>query len=396
MTDTEHVHGVLVIGAGYAGMHAARAAAARGMPVTIVDPAGVHGFTTRLAAVAGGTAPIGDAYAPIAAFGHATRPGRVVGLDDGLVELADGDKLTAEAVVVTAGASPTDPGLPGIELAPPLRTPGDAVRLRQHIDSARELSIIGGGATGVQLAGAVSVSRPDLHVRIIDREPKLLAGLGDALSGHAAKILRRRGVELLLERELEEITADGIVLADGSTIEGLAAWAGGFDSVVDDLGPGLPVEQGRLQVDAELRVAGWSRTFAAGDVALHRNRDGEIAPMAAQIAVQAGATAGTNAARLIAGRRPKRAELSHRGWVIDLGGHRGVAQIGPLALATDGLDLLAPLLHYGIDIKHLVEIGGLQALAFAPGRHHPDSAAIEQLLATPSSASHSVPQPVRS
>lgn len=380
MAKPEHLPGALIVGGGYAGMHAARAAAADGAPVTIVDPVGVHGFTTRLAAVAGGTASVGDAFAPLSAFGHPVRLGQVIRVGDGSVELADGTTLTAEAVVVTAGASPTDPGLPGIELALPLRTPSDAIRLRRRIDSARELSIVGGGATGVQLAGAVSVARPDVRVRIIDREQQLLAGLGDALSRHATTILRRRGVELLLDRELEEITDDGIRLADDSTVDGLAAWAGGFDSIVDDLDGDLPVEQGRLAVDEDLRVEGWSRTFAAGDVALHRNDDGEIEPMAAQIAVQAGSVAGANAARLITGRDTKRAELSHRGWVIDLGGHRGVAQIGPLALATDGLDLIAPLLHYAIDIKHLVEIGGLSALAFAPGRHRPNDTTVEQLL----------------
>ncbi|MDX1450650.1 MAG: FAD-dependent oxidoreductase, partial [Acidimicrobiia bacterium] len=73
MSNTEHLPGVLIVGGGYAGMHAARAAAAAGAPVTIVDPVGVHGFTTRLAAVAGGTAPIGDAFAPLDAFDHRYR-----------------------------------------------------------------------------------------------------------------------------------------------------------------------------------------------------------------------------------------------------------------------------------------------------------------------------------
>ncbi len=369
-------------------MHAAVAAASEGVPVTIVDPAGVHGFTTRLAAVAGGTAPIGDAFAPLSAFGHSTRIARVAAIDDGVVETADGETLAAEAVIVTAGAKPTDPGIPGLERAFPLRTPGDAIRLRRHLESlgttpegsSGELAVIGGGATGVQLAGALAVTRPDVRIRIIDREPQLLTGLGDALSSHAATIMRRRGVELLLERELEAITESGVALADGTSIEGMVVWAGGFESIVDELGADLPVEDGRLEVDDELRVAGWSRTFAAGDVARHRNRDGEIAPMAAQIAVQAGATAGANAARAINGRPLKQADLTHRGWVIDLGGHRGVAQVGPVALAADVIDLVPPLLHYAIDVKHLLEIGGLHGLAFAPGRHHPDTSMIERLL----------------
>lgn len=381
MNDIEHIAGVLVIGAGYAGLHAARTARAAGAPVTIVDPVGVHGFTTRLAAVAGGTSPEGDAFAPLEAFGHSIRRGRIVGLEDGVVRLDDGAVLTADAVVVTAGARATSPGIPGFESAVPLRTPSDAIRLRRRLETAETVSIIGGGATGVQLAGAAAATHSGLTVRLIDREPILLTGLGQSLSDRAEQILSSRGVQLLLEHELDRLEPDGLTLSNGRSFEGLVVWAGGFESVVDELGDELPRDEGRISVGSDLRIAGWERTFAAGDVAAHRTAAGELLPMAAQIAVQAGDAAGKGAARLINGSDPTPASLSHRGWVIDLGGSQGVAKIGPVPLAMPGLDRLPPLLHHVIDVKHLLEVGGLDAAGrFGPGRHRPGATMLDRLL----------------
>ena len=84
--------------------------------------------------------------------------------------------------------------------------------------------------------------------------------------------------------------------------------------------------------------------------------------MSAQVAVLAGAAAGVNAARIARGLVPRAVPLRELGRVVDLGGGRGVAQVGPLALATPPLDRLAPLLHEAIDLRHLWRSGGLGAL----------------------------------
>ena len=130
---------------------------------------------------------------------------------------------------------------------------------------------------------------------------------------------------------------------------------------------GLADDTGRATVDDTLLVTGWSSTFAAGDVAHHVASDGEDLPMSAQIAVQAGEAAGENAGRLLGGRELEAAELSHAGWVLDLGGRRGLAEVAGVELAAPFLDLLPPLLHWGIDVKHLVETRGLAGLAKRPG-----------------------------
>lgn len=358
-TRTEHVDGVLVVGGGYAGLHAARAAADAGAPVTVLNPTARHDFVTRLAAVAGRAAPEADADRDLATFGHRVMIGTVVALRDGEVTLADGTRRTADAVVFCVGAGVSAPRIAGIEHALPLRTAFDALAIRSRLDRGRAVTIIGGGATGVQLAGAISASRAAAVVRIVEAESELLATMSRESSDGASRILRDRGVQVLLGANVERITGDGVVI-DGEVLDGLVVWAGGFvprtaglDVEVDDTG--------RVVVDDHLRITGMTRTFAAGDVAAHVTGDGSPLPMSAQIAVQAGEAAGENAARVVTGRDLQEVTLSHRGWVLDLSGHRGIAEVAGITLAGPFADLIPPFLHEAIDLKTLFGMAGFDA-----------------------------------
>jgi NADH dehydrogenase len=360
-----HRDGVLVVGGGYAGLHAVRAIEHLGVRASVIDRTGGHDFVTRLAAVAGGTAPIDDAGTSLGRFADDVEIASVVGVTDGAVELADGRRISADAVVLTAGAEPSRPPIDGIEHAMGLRTADDALRLRMSIDEATSVVIVGGGASGVQLAGAISHAHPEIDVNLVEAAPRLLAGLPDGLGAGAARILRDRGVRLHLGRSVERITADGVVL-DGDAIDGLVVWAGGFTADAACLGVPTAAD-GRVLVDPDLRIAGMQRTFAAGDIAAHVDRAGAPLPMSAQIAVRAGSHAGRNAARAVLGKQTERIDLEQLGWVLDLGGRRGLAQVGPLVLAQPVVDLVPPLLHDLVDLKNLLEIGGVGALRFAPG-----------------------------
>lgn len=365
MPTTEFREGVLVVGGGYAGLHAVRAAERIGVRASVIDRTGDHDFVTRLAAVAGGTAPADDAGRPLRHFTHDVEVGSLVSVDDGGVELADGRRITADAVVVTAGAVPSRPKIEGLRHAAVLRTAADALALREQIAAAATVVIVGGGASGVQLAGAAAQAHPDLAVHLVEAETQLLAGLPAGLGAGAVRILAGRGVEVHLGRGVDRITADGVEL-DGRVIEGLVVWAGGF--AADAARLGVPTaDDGRIRVDRELRIAGMHRTFAAGDIAAHVDRNGDPHAMSAQIAVRAGTHAGRNAARAALGEPVEPVDLQQLGWVLDLGGRRGLAQLGPLVLAGPVADLVPPLLHEAIDLKNLLEIGGAGALRFATG-----------------------------
>ncbi len=359
------VDGVLIVGGGYAGVHAARAVRSSGRTATIVDPTGRHTFVTRLAAVAGGTAPESDASALLSDFADEVIVGSAVAVRDGEVDLADGTTLTAGAVVLTAGAVPSSPGIDGIEHAWPLGTEADALALRSAIADDDAVVIVGGGATGVQLAGSIAIAHPDVAVTLVEAADRLLAGMGQASGRGAARILDERGVAVRFGETVDAIGEHDVSVA-GEVIDGLPVWAAGFVVRADSLG--VPTDgDGRVSIDRYLRIDGWERTFAAGDIAHHRTFDGAELPMSAQVAVQAGEVAGRNAGRVLRGDTLDRARLSQRGWVLDLGGNRGVAEFGPIEMTGPFLDLVPPLLHWGIDVKHLIETRGLGGLEDRPG-----------------------------
>jgi len=370
----DHVGGVLVIGGGYAGLHAAAAVGRSGVPVTVVDRTGRHDFVTRLAAVAGGAAPEEDASRPLHSFIDNVLIDSVVEIGDGSITMSDGRTITADAVVVTAGSAPSRPPIDGIELAHTLRSAEDAMALRRSIASAPSVVIIGGGATGVQLAGAAAEAHPELIVHLVEAKPRLLETMPGAFNSGARRILEGRGVRVHLGFDVERITTQGAVV-DGSLLAGLVVWAGGFSALAQEYG--MPTSaDGRVLVDDALRVLHSERTFAAGDIADHRNSDGNPLPMSAQVAVQAGTAAGRNAARTVRGEPVLAVDLRQVGWVLDLSGRRGLAQVGPINLTAPVADLIPPLIHEAIDLKNLLEVGGAHALRYA-------SWSVRSLLSSP-------------
>ena len=367
---------VVIIGAGYAGAHAAVAAARGGdVEVVVIDQDGRHGFLPRLAGVAAGRLRAGDARAPLRELIDASVEvvhARAVHLDDdtGTVTLADATTIRADAIVVACGSGSPAGSVPGsAEHAATLHTAEDALALRRRLASVRRLVIVGAGATGVQLAAEVAARRSDVEVELIEVAGRVLPAEPDRLGHDALRTLRRLGVELRLGTEVTRVDRRGVVLADGSRRAGTVVWAGGWRADATELLPDAPLREGRAIVTADLRVAGFHRVLAAGDVAAHRDVLGRPLPMSAQSASQAGATAGRNAAALATGQRTRPARLLEIGRLVDLGA-RGVGRLGPVPLGWGPTDRLVPLLHLGVDLRHLWQLGGVAvAMAHAPGRN---------------------------
>lgn len=365
---------VLVIGAGYAGAHAAVAASrAGGVEVTVVDQDGRHGFLPRLAGVAAGRLRASAARAPVSELLQVpveVVAGRAVRLDDeaGTVTLADATTVAADAIVVTAGSGSPAGSVPGSDRhAATLHTPDDALALRRRLQRTRRLVVIGAGATGVQLAAEVAAFRPGTEVHLLEIADRVLPSEPRQLGRDATRTLTRVGVHLHLGTEVARVDQHGAVLGSGERINGTVVWAGGWVADGHALLPDAPVQDGRLIVTGDLRISGLERVLAAGDIAAHRDLVGRLLPMSAQIASQAGAVAGANAAALATGRATQRARLLELGRIIDLG-DRGVGRIGPVPLGWGPTDLLVPLVHRAIDLRHLWQLGGaVVALGHAPG-----------------------------
>jgi NADH dehydrogenase len=323
---------VVVVGAGFAGLAAVRRLARAGVHTTLIDR-NVHAtFQPLLYQVATGGLASGDVAYPLRAaarrYGAVFRHGELAGVDPAArqVTLADDTRLDYDYLILATGVAVAYHGIPGAaEHTVGLYTRRDAIALRDHIiasldqasrDDGRDdvtVTVIGGGPTGVELAGTLADLRaitlpalfPEIdpervHITLIDRSPALLPPFHPALRDYTRRQLERRGVKVLLGTVLAEIAPDKIQLADGTALPSdITVWAAGVAAPAAAGEWGLPQDAGgRIVADPDLRVAGQDRIFAAGDIAL---TGGQPLPQLAQPALQMGRHAAGQIRRLEAG-----------------------------------------------------------------------------------------------
>lgn len=373
-------HQVVVIGAGFGGLAVARGLADRDdVEVTLVDRNSFHTFQPLLYQVATAGLNAADvAYAVRGIVrGHgnvAFRQATVTAVDwDGRgVELDGGDRLPFDHLVVSAGATAAFFGIPGAaEHALPLYTLADAAALRNHIlgrfeatdaaqsvrhgggpslldDGALTFAVVGGGATGVEVAGALAelftvVLRRDFphldvgkaRIVLLEMGEDLLPVFGPASRSHARATLEDRGVEVRTGATVAEITPTRIRLGSG---EELAAhtliWAAGVQA--NPLAATLGVETsrgGRIVVGGDLRIPGHPEAFAIGDVAAIPDGTGGLLPGVAQVAIQSGHHVAGEISRALAGRPPMPFRYHDKGTMATIGRRAAVAEI-PLPVAV--------------------------------------------------------------
>ena len=370
---------VLIIGGGFAGLSALHALAGTGAAVTVIDRNIYSTFQPLLYEVATAGLTGADVAYPLwsATFRHggSFRKGELAGLDlaGRIVTLADGEQLPYDYLIIAAGVSAAFFGVAGAaEHAVGLYTRRDAITLRNTLMDELErrneglagpeldVTIVGGGATGVEMAGTLAelrnlalpavyphVDRSMFRVRLIEMAPALLTPYKERLRRYTRQQLTARGVDVLLNTAIKEVRPASVLLADGSEHRSdITVWAAGVAGPNADWSARLPRgKAGRIEVGADLRVAGMDRVFAAGDVCV--NPADPVAQLA-QPALQQGRHAGEQVARLTAGKPTKpfryhdkgiMATIGRRSAVVELRG--GVQLRGTLAwLAWLGLHLV--------------------------------------------------------
>ena len=348
---------VLVVGAGFAGLATVSRLARGGLQVTLADRHIYSTFQPLLYQVAtAGLAPSDVAY-PLRSFAHKYgahfRHGELASVDPAarVAEFADGGRLDYDYLILGVGVTAGFYGITGAaEYSHALYTLHDASALRERILAGLEelslaserqdvtVTIVGGGATGVELAGTLAelrniglpASYPDIdpqcvHIRLVEQAPALLTPYVPALQEYARRQLVKRGVDLHLNATIKEITADRLILADGQELpSNLTAWAAGVAGPPIAGKWGLPQGKGgRLLAGRDLRVEGQERIFAIGDIALVY---GYPVPQLAQLALQIGMHAAV--ADTAAGGRPgqRHVQLPRQG---QHGQHRQTLGRGP-------------------------------------------------------------------
>jgi NADH dehydrogenase len=355
---------VLVIGGGFAGVACARSLAKHGdIAVTLVDRNDYHQFQPLLYQVATSMLPGGNIIYPLrriaAEFdGLEAKRGDIVAVDPvaKTATTSTGETFAADYLVLAAGSQPNFFGTPGSEHAFPLYSLDDAERLRTRIIQAFEEAdrdpsridegaitfvIVGGGPTGVEVAGALAemihttmrYEMPALEeratVHLVDHGKALLGMFADKAHGYAARVLEQDGVQLHMGTGVTEIGPGHVTLSDGSTIATRCViWGGGLMAAPVAGAAGLPQGRGgRIDVDADLRVPGFPGVLAIGDVANIPSRDGKSHPQLGSVALQSGSWAAKTILADRAGKPTKPFSYLDKGTMAMIGRLAAVAQV---------------------------------------------------------------------
>ena len=349
---------VVIVGAGFGGLAAMRRLARAGVATTLIDRNIYATFQPLLYQVATGGLTSSDVAYPVRSLTRrhhaAFRHGELAGIDATArqVTLADGATLGYDYLILATGVSAAYHGIPGAaEHSLGLYTRRDAIALRDRIMAALDqisrtgrcddiaVTVIGGGATGVELAGTLADLRnmtlatlfPEIdparvHITLVDRSPALLAPFHPALREYTWRQLAARGVEIRLGTAIAQIAPGKVVLADGSVLASdITVWAAGVAAPDAIGGWGLPqAGGGRIRTGSDLRVAGQDRIFAIGDVAVI---DGRPLPQLAQPALQMGQHAADQIPRLEAGRPAVPFRYRDKGIMATIGYRSAVVQL---------------------------------------------------------------------
>jgi NADH dehydrogenase len=383
---------VVVIGAGFAGLEVARGLRKSPVDVTLVDR---HNFTTfqpLLYQVATAGLSAADVAHPVRGLFHSQRnlrfrQGEVEGVDwvERELHLAGQRPLPFDQLVVAAGAVATWFDVPGAaQWALPLYTLGDAVEVRNHIlgrfeaadadpslidDGALTFVVVGGGPTGVEMAGALAelvavVFRRDYPHLDIGRARIVLVEARDALlppfkppsQRHAEETLEARQVEVRLDRSVAEVTERRVTLSDGDEIPAhTVVWAAGV--VASPLAQKLGLETtraGRVVVDRNLAAAGHPGAWAVGDVAAVPDHHGHPLPMLAPVAMQSGTHVARQIQRQLDGRSLRPFRFHDKGTMATIGRRAAVAEL------PGGIKLRGTLAWIAWLFLHLLYLAGVR------------------------------------
>jgi NADH dehydrogenase len=308
---------VVILGAGFGGLTLARKLSSRAR-VTVIDRHNYQTFLPLLYQVASAGLAADHIAHPIRGalrgLGVEFRMGSPIAIDTkrGTVKLDSSELIEYDHLVVALGSETTDFGIPGVmEHALGMKSVHEALRIRgevmRHFEdlcrvddgSTLEIVIVGGGPTGVEMAGAIAeLARGPLkrdhesaasriNISLIEAGDRLLPSFHPRLSARTKSDLERLGVKVLLQTKVARVKSDEILLSDSNSIPArVTIWAAGVrgESTIEKLR--LPVESGRVKTLPTLQVDGFSNIWAIGDVAGVKGSDGRNLPMVAPVAMQ--------------------------------------------------------------------------------------------------------------
>jgi NADH dehydrogenase len=362
---------VVIIGGGFAGLDAARRLRKVPCEVTIVDRHNHHVFQPLLYQVATAGLSPGDIASPIRWILRKQERLRVLLANVERIDTAAkqllldrGERLPYDYLIVAAGATHSYFGHDEWSgTAPGLKTLDDALSLRRRLllafeeaeretDPARQrflltFVLIGGGPTGVELAGALAeiarqalklefdaVDPASARILLIEAGPSIMPAFPANLRDSARRALQRLGVEVREGRAVTNVEPGVVSIGDERIAAHTIVWAAGVaaEPISRDLSQELD-RAGRVIVNADLSVPGQAGVFVAGDLASFSHQTGKPLPGVAQVAKQQGAHAAANIGRLIAGQPTRPFHYYDPGNMATIGRNAAIADFGFLRVS---------------------------------------------------------------
>ncbi|MCS6826475.1 MAG: NAD(P)/FAD-dependent oxidoreductase [Caldilinea sp.] len=355
---------VVIVGAGFGGLWAARTLARTPVQVLLIDRNNYHTFLPLLYQVAAAELePEAIAY-PVRSMLR-----RMPNVNFALAEVHEvdlaGRRLETSAgaipydfLILAAGSAPHFFGTPGAEAhAMPLKSMADAIAVRNRVLLSYEKAslesnperrrqaltfvIVGGGPTGVEFAGALaelikgplrrdfpSLYSPQGRVVLVEAMDALLPGFPPHLQTYAAERLRRMGVEVRLSASVTCVEEKGVTLKDGTHIAAeTVVWTAGVRGFPPAAHWGLPIARsGRIAVLPTLQAPNHPEVYGIGDLA-YVEQDGSPLPMVAPVAIQQGRFAAQNILRQLRGQQPLSFRYRDQGAMVTIGRNAAVVQL---------------------------------------------------------------------
>ncbi len=355
---------VVIIGAGFGGLQAAKKLACKDVRVTVIDRTNYHLFQPLLYQVATAALSPADIAAPVRAVLSKCKNMEVmlaevqsVDVDARKIKTTDME-IAYDFLIVATGARHSYFGHNEWEkFAPGLKSLEDAIELRRRLlmafeyaekitdEAARKAAmtfvIIGGGPTGVEMAGAIAeiarytlakdfrhIDPSQARVILIEAEPRLLAVFPEDLSASAMKQLVALGVEVRTGTRATNLTETGLQVGDEFIPCRVKIWAAGNTASFVGKTLGAPVDRvGRVMVNDDLTIPGHPEVQVIGDLANFSHQTGQPLPGVSPVAMQQGRHAARNILRMIANRKPQRFRYWDKGSMATIGRNKAVADL---------------------------------------------------------------------
>ena len=355
---------VVILGAGFGGLTAARAMA-KDADVTLVDRHNFQTFLPLLYQVSTAGLAADHVVHPIRGAlrksGVKFRMGSPLSVDhkNKTVKLDSSEVLEFDHLIVALGSATADFGVPGVaEYGMGMKSVNEAITIRAAVmrrfedlcrfedDTRLSIAVVGGGPTGVEMAGALAELKrgplkndmehaaKHIDIYLIEAGPRILPMFSEKLSDRAESDLRKLGVIVRTNTSVREVQSRKIIVKEGAPIPAeITVWAAGVKGEPTAELLNLPIVGSRIDVEESLRVNHYPHVWAIGDIAGAKGADGRFLPMVAPVAMQQARFVAKQILRAHRGQELQPFKYLDKGSMATIGRHKAVVEVKSFRMA---------------------------------------------------------------